>query len=203
MKTYSIFSGLAAAILGMAATACGQATSQKEEGFPKDFNSRDDVAKVAYVMEHAAPDSVARFICDAALGRVEGAKIDSLTVAVGYAYQAYIDPKEKNDSNLRVFSEVLDDYPNHLSLPDKMQLYALLGKTDAHRLGYQLGLEYVQQIRDKRLTVEQVKADIEALRKACAADTATFVRFTKGFQTVLKVDHGQDLPEAIYEAFSE
>lgn len=146
-------------------------------------------------MKHASPDSVARFICDAALGKIKGVKIDTIGLAVLQAYENY------RDSDLVKFSETFDTYGKAQPLPDKMKLLMLSGQNDPQGLGYQLGLEYVGDLREKKMTVEQAVKEVEALRKACGDDTATFVRFLKGFQTVLRIDHGKDLSEELYQKF--
>lgn len=163
--------------------------------FPSDFNHLLEGEKVAYVMQHASPDSVARFICDAALGRLPGVKIENFSEATLYAYDNL-----KND-DLAAFSSEYDRYVEDQPLPDKMKLYALGGQHDAQGLGYALGLDYVRSIRDKNMTSEQVEAELREFKKACGSDTETYDRFIVGFHTVLELDHGKDLPEDIYKKF--
>lgn len=182
---------MAAAILG----ACSGKGDKDSEGFPKDFNNLDDASKVAYVMKNASPDSVARFICDASLGKVANVTIDTFPIAAAYAFEHY------NDSCIYIFSRELDGYSENLPLPEKMRIYMLMGKTDAQRLGYRLGLEYVNHIRENKMTVEQVSEEIKEFKNACADDSVTYRRFVKGFHIVLAQDHGKDLPEDIYSNF--
>ena len=184
--------------LGLSAmAACGRATEEHGAGLPSDFNSYDDVSKVAYMMKNSTPDSVARFICDASLGNLPDIRIDTFAIAAAYAYEKYSD----NDSSLRVFSEEIDRYPESLGLPEKMKIYFMSGKSDPSRMGYQLGLEYMNHIRENDMTVDQIKTEIQEFRKACGDDSITYKRFLKGFQIVLKHDHGNDLPEEIYNTF--
>lgn len=174
---------------------CGNKPQATVETLPADFNSRDDVSKVDYMMKHVAPDSVARFICNGALGMISGVNIDTITIAVNYAYENY------NDSNLINFSREFDEYAANLPLHDKMKIYLMIGASDHLRLGYELGLEYVAHIRKDSLKVEEVMTELESFKTACADDSMTYVRFLKGFKTALTVDHGRDLPENIYNAF--
>lgn len=183
--------------LSAMAAACGRATEEHAAGLPSDFNSYDDVSKVAYMMKNSTPDSVARFICDASLGNLPDIRIDTFAIAAAYAYEKYSD----NDSSLRVFSEEIDRYPESLGLPEKMKIYFMSGKSDPSRMGYQLGLEYMNHIRENDMTVDQIKTEIQEFRKACGDDSITYKRFLKGFQIVLKHDHGNDLPEEIYNTF--
>ncbi len=173
---------------------CGKSGGQAG-AFPDNFNSLSDEERVAYVMENASPDSVARFICLASLGKVPGAKIDTLATASLYAYEHY------SDSTLAIFSDEFDRFSSSLPLPERMSIIAQSGLVDPQGLGYELGLHYVDQIRERHMSPAEVKAEIEALRQACADDPKTFTRFLTGFKTVLKLDRGKDLDPAVYEAF--
>ncbi len=187
----------ALALAALLLASCSAKTEKGDEGgFPAGFSQLSDQAMVEYVMQHASADSVARFICNSALGRLPEAHIDTLAIAAAYAYEHY------NDSCLLIFSKEFDDYSANLPLADKMKVYALAGEADPQRLGYQLGLEYVAQIREKGMTANEVKLEVDAFRQACAADTLMYERFMKGFQTALSVDHGKDLDEGIYLEFS-
>ena len=179
------------------ACACGHKSEAVTQELPDNFNSLDDSSKVAYFMKTESPDSVARLICDASLGKVAEVRIDTFAIAAAYAYENY------NDSSLRIFSEEIDRYSANLPLPEKMRIYFMAGKSDPQRMGYQLGLEYVNHIRENRMTVAQINEELSEFRNACAEDSATYHRFMKGFRTVLKIDHGKDLPEEVYQAFSE
>jgi len=95
----------------------------------------------------------------------------------------------------------MDNYMTELPLPDKMRMLAIAGTTDPQGLGYELGLEYANNIRDNTKTLPQVEKEIEALRDACGSDTVTFQRFMIGFKTVLKIDSGRGLPAGIVERY--
>lgn len=195
MKTTRLFA--AGLLSGILLLSCKKTPAETSTGFPADFNTRSDAAKVDYVMKHASPDSVARFVINATLGKLNNVRIDSLALAATHAYSHY------NDSSLIVYSVAFDEYSAALPLPEKMKIYVAAGKSVPQQLGYQLGLEYGSQIREKRKTVGRVKEEMEEFRRACADDTVTYDRFVKGFQTALKVDHGQDLPEEIYSTFAQ
>lgn len=192
MKTTALCCFASLAVLAM---SCGSRHADGDGAFPADFNSLSDAGRVAYMMDRASADSVARFICRAALGQVKGARIDTLATATLYAYENY------RDTALMNFADEYDRYVERLPLPDKMRLYVMAGTEDPQGLGYQLGLEYVAQIRDRKMTGDQVQEEIAAFRTACGADSLTYRRFLKGFQTVLKVDRGKDLPDEIYRRF--
>lgn len=186
----------AAAALAIMVAACGRGNGEGNGEFPSDFQQRSDAEKISYMMGHASPDSVARFVCDASLGMVNGARIDTFANALLYAYETY-----RGDS-LTMFCDAFEQYSSNLPLDRKMKIYALAGKTDPMGLGYQLGLEYVAKIKEKSMTADEVSAEIEAFKKACADDPDTYSRFEKAFALALSLDDTPDLPRDIKQKFS-
>lgn len=164
-------------------------------GFPENFDKAGDSGRVAYMMRNVEPDSVARFIIDASLGRVDGARIDTFANATLYAYEHYRGPQ------LDRFAVEFENYRENLPLIDKMKVLGMAGEVNADNLGFQLGLEYVAQIRDKKMTVAQIDSELKALKAACSDNPETYERFMKGFKTVLELDHGKDLDESVYNRF--
>ena len=77
----------------------------------------------------------------------------------------------------------------------------MAGNIDPQGLGYELGLEYVTHIRENKMSVDDIRRELNAFKEACVNDSDMYNRFMKGFKTVLKVDHGKDLPEEVYNAF--
>lgn len=189
-----IFIPTVMAILLLATPACS-GSGDNGNGFPKDFNSLSDQGKIAYMMQHASADSVARFIIYAALGRVEGVTIDTLNNATLLAYENYA------DTALQTFSWEFDRVAEQLPLYDKMRLRSLVGAEDPQGLGLTLGLEYMNQIRVKAMTPAQVTEELKALKKACANDPDVYARFLIGFRTVLRYDKNSDMPAEIYKTF--
>ncbi len=186
----------AAAAFAILASACAGGKGSKG-GFPENFKQRPDTAQVGYVMRNASPDSLARFICLAAIGKIQEAQIDSLPQATVYAYE------NLRDSALGIFSDEFDRCSNSLPLTDRMRLLAMAGTMDPHGIGYDLGLHYVDQIRTRNMSPQQVETEIEEFRKACGQDTATYERFLKGFQVVLELDKGRDLSPEIYNRYKK
>lgn len=163
--------------------------------FPEDFNSLSDEQKVAYIMENAPADSVARFIIYASLGKIEGVRIDTLNNATLKAYETY------TDTALQTFSWEFDRIAEELPLPDKMKLRALVGAEDPQGLGLTLGLEYMNQIRVKGMTANDVLAELRELKNACKDEPDIYARFIIGFRTVLRYDKNSDMPKDIYDTF--
>ena len=192
MRRYIIFLSVIVAVL---VTSCGGKNRKEESKFPEKFNLISDSQRIDYMIENASPDSVARFIVLAALGKIEGAKIDSLGIATSYAYEVY------SGSELDRFGEEYDQFVNSLPLADKMKIYVMAGVEDPQGLGLQLGLEYMQAIRENNLSVQDVEKEINVFKEACGEDSATYKRFIIGFRTVLAVDSGRDMPKDIYDRF--
>lgn len=185
-------------LLLLMASSCGSKGSGKSS-FPKDFSRMNDSRKVAYVMKNAAPDSVARFICRAALGEIEGVRIDTLSSATLYAYENY------KDDDLQTFAIAYDEFAESLPLDKKMTLRKLAAEEDAMGMGYQLGLEYVNAIRVNHKNAVEVEKEIAALKRVCSRnveDSSTFTRFMKGFKVALEVDGGNEIPREIYNKYS-
>lgn len=172
----------------------GSCSGKGNGNFPSDFESIGDAARIEYMMKHVEPDSVARFLVDVSLGRVEGARIDTLPTAVLYCYEHY------KDDDLASFSNQFDIYTQSLPLPERMKIYSLAGQIDPQQLGYQLGLEYVNTIRNRKMTPDQVAEEIKEFKKACATDTATYRRFVQGFKVVLGMERNGISPE-VYNKF--
>lgn len=76
-------------------------------------------------MKNTTPDSVARFICRAALGQVKGAGIESPGVATSYAYEKY------SGNDLDSFGDEYDNFVSSLPLADKMRMYVMAGRGSA------------------------------------------------------------------------
>ena len=174
--------------------SCGG--SKKEDSvYPANFKSIGDAGRVDYMIKTATPDSVARFIIFGALGRNPGAPIDTLAIATNHAYEVL------TGDAAETFAIEYDAVVEALPLGDKMKVYKLAGSEDPQGLGYKLGLEYMTSIRDGNKSVADVEKELQEFKKACAGDTAMYHRFLIGFRTVLKVDHGTDVPEDIYRKF--
>lgn len=174
--------------------ACGGKGGDAND-FPKGFRDLSDGQKVAYMMEHVSADSVARFIIYASLGKIEGVRIDSLNLATLKAYETY------TDTALQSFSWEFDRVAEELPLHDKMHLRMLVGAEDPQGLGLTLGLEYLNQIRVKGMTADEVTEELKELKRASADDPDMYARFLIGFRTVLSYDRNSDMPKEIYDRF--
>lgn len=189
---------LTLALSGMAfLSGCSGSGKGRNGDFPKDFDTRSDEEKIAYMMEAVEPDSVARYIANAALGDIPEGKIRSVSAAYNYAYQHY----QNQGENQTKFIVEFDNVQNELSLDDKMKIMKAAGQEDPMGLGLRLGLDYYEQLRDKKMTLRQVDEEVAAFRRACGNDTATYVRFIKGFKAALNTDGGKSVDRAVYDKY--
>lgn len=181
-----------AMLFALSLMSCGNKSG--EANFPDNFNERSDAEKVAYIMEAVGPDSVARFICNASLGKIGNVRIDSMSMAVLYAYENYRDAESQT-----IFGETLDSMQNSLPLSEKMSIMQKVGSEDPMGLGLRLGLEYIEQIRDKHLSVADAIKEIRAFKDACGADTETYNRFITGMKVALKENGRSNLEPGVYD----
>ncbi|MDE7382039.1 MAG: hypothetical protein K2N03_07950 [Muribaculaceae bacterium] len=192
---FRFFSPVAIAVALCSLTVGCKGNGSGYGNLPSDFQQRSDTQKIMYLVDNVEPDSVARFICAAAIDEVPGVSLDSLSVVTLYAYNHY------KGKDLERFQNAFDEYPDKLPLAKKMKLLFKASLDDPIQLGYQLGLEYTSQIRDQHKSADEVESEIKEFRKACGKDTETYQRFLQGFKIALEADHGKDLPEDVYRRF--
>lgn len=190
------FCALAVGLALLPLCSCGG--GKEKDSFPSNVNEMSDIEIVDYMMKRVSPDSVARFICRASLGKIEGVKIDTLANATLYAYENY------KDDNLQTFAAAYDEYSEGLPLDEKVTLRKLAAVDDPMGLGYTLGLEYVNSIRADHKNAKEVEAEIAALKRACEKnpeDSLTFKRFMTGFKVALEYDGSNEIPMEIYQKY--
>ena len=175
----------------------GCSGSKGGNDFPKDFNSRSDDEKIAYLMEAVEPDSVARFIIEASLGHIPDVSLRSTNTAYLYAYEHYASQLPQQEK----FIMEWDNHANTYSLEEKMRLVKAAGTEDPMGIGLRLGLNYFEQLREKKMTLKDVDAEVSAFRKACGSDTTTYVQFVKGFKAALQTDGGRQIDRAVYAKY--
>lgn len=190
-----VFSFAEAAVALLLAGCSG---SNNNGEVPKDFEQRTDEQKVAYMMEAVEPDSVARFIVYSSLNDDPHTHISSLNKAYNYAYQHYQNMGDKQVKFIMEFEQLTGELP----LDERMRLMKAAGQEDSLGLGLRLGIEYFKALREKKTTLNEVDAEIAAFRRACGNDTATYVRFIKGFKAALNTDGGRSVDRAVYAKYA-
>ncbi|MDE6716830.1 MAG: hypothetical protein K2J70_01440 [Muribaculaceae bacterium] len=192
-KMMVFLASIAVAMLAM--TGCGKKGAESDSGFPKDFAKLSDTEKVAYVMRTSSPDSVARFVIEAALGQKKGLRIDTLAIAEDYAMTNYTG--EKLEDYIRESTRLKEE----ITLSQRFILFNRVKTNDPVSFGLELGLGYLSRVREKNLSAKDVEKEIEDFRKVCGEDTATYRRFVTGFTEALRLDKDKDVKKEIYEKF--
>ncbi|MGM9863254.1 MAG: hypothetical protein ACI305_03185 [Lepagella sp.] len=196
MKKFCL--GLSGLVLALLSSACSGAGKDGNRDLPKDFQGRSDEQKVAYMMEAVDPDSVARFIVYSSLSSDPEVRIVSLSSAYNYAYQHYQNMGDRQEKFILEFEQLSGELP----LDERMRLMKAAGQEDSLGLGLRLGIEYFKALREKKMTLQQVDGEIAAFRRACGNDTATYVRFVKGFKAALNTDGGRSVDRAVYAKYA-
>ncbi len=189
---------IAVVVIMTAASGCGKQNAE-EKALAEKLRNMSDSQMVDYLMKTTTPDSVARFLCRAALNEIPGVTVDTLVMAKIYATEHY-----KGD-DLNKFLDAYEEYPNRLRLAKKLRLWKFDMMEDPMALDYELGLKYVDDIRVGKKNAKEIEEEIEELRRECAKhpeDSASFNRFKKGFSVALLADDGSDVPVEIYAKYS-
>ncbi len=171
----SCFLFLAAALL----SSCG-GDKNSSEATVAPGPGASDREKVAYVAQVHGPDSLARFICYAALGRSTDGKIDSLAMAQLYALEIY----QADDEKIARFSRVYEETVEALPLPDAYRLAKMNGTLDDTQMPLDLGLHYGARVKRDKIPQAQVKKDTAALSQL--VDPHFFGLFQKAFETAMR-----------------
>lgn len=184
-------SGVVVCVIALALSGCKK---QEQTEVPDAFNSFSTEKKMAYLMKTLPPDSVARFVCESAMGKQYGSNIE-LADALMYAYTNY------KEADQIVFDEAFNRYGDRLPLSDKMKFYQMANLSDPEIFEYEIGLRYVSSIREEEKDAKKVKVELEKFKSACKNSPETYKRFMKGFKEALRLDRGHDLDERIYTQF--
>lgn len=161
---------------------------------PDNFKSLSTPDQMEYLMGRIPPDSLARFICNAAMGKIYNARME-LQPAMLYAYEKY------DEDDAVQFQMALAQYQENLPLNEKVRITKLLGIEDPDQYSYDLGLSYVGDIRIEQKDINQISEELAKLQKECKSDPDFYKRFMKGFKTALQHDRHHDLDDKIYLKF--
>ncbi|MBD5283859.1 MAG: hypothetical protein HDS31_04565 [Bacteroides sp.] len=177
MKHTSLYPMLAACALFVC--ACGGDKTSAEATVAPGANASDK-EKVQYIAQTCGPDSLARFICYAALGKSNDGKIDSLAMAQLYALEIY----QADDEKIARFSRVFDETVESLPLADSYRLTEMTGTLDDTQMPIDLGLHYGAKVKRDKIDPARVKTDTASLARI--VDPHFFELFQKAFDTAIK-----------------
>lgn len=189
------FGAVALLLVSAALGGCRRSEQTVDPSLPKDFNNKSDEEKVAYMMRVASPDSVARFVLKASLGKVKGVTLDTLAIAELYVVSNYDSQKQLQ------YAEESARLKDELTLAERMMLFRKGSVDDPVGFGLDLGLGYLSRIREKNLSAKDVEKEIKDFKKECREDTATYRRFVVGFTEALRQDKDKDVKKEIYDRF--
>lgn len=168
--------------------------SKGSNGLPNNFKDLSTADKMEVLMEKLPADSVARYVCNSAMGKIYNSRIE-LQEAMAYAYEHYCEDDQV------AFALAMNEYEAGLPLGERVRFSKLTNLNDPDVFAYELGLEYVGTIRAEGKTPEQVKSELDSLRRECKNDPDFYKRFMKGFKTALEYDRFHDLDDRIYTQF--
>lgn len=181
--------------ISLVAGVCLMSCSKSDGvNLPSNFKSLSTEDKMEYLMAEMPADSVARFICNSAMGKIYNSRIE-LQPAMSYAYEHYSEEDQVK------FEMEMANYESELPLHEKVKFSKLAALEDPDMYSYELGLQYVSSIREENKTIEQVSDELAKLRKECQSDPDFYKRFMKGFKTALTYDRHHDLDDKIYRKF--
>lgn len=167
------------AVTGIVSVSCGGKNSSSDGNGMPGANATDR-EKVEYVARMYGPDSLARFICYAALDKSPDGHIDSLAMAQVYALELYAAEEDKVVKFSRTFEETVENLP----LTDAYRLTKMTGTLDETQMPLDLGLHYGARVRREKLEPARVKADTTALARM--VEPHFFQLFVEAFETAMK-----------------
>lgn len=168
--------------------------SGSESGLPSNFKNLSTEDKMAYLMSNLTPDSAARYVCEASMGKIYNSRME-LQQARNYVYE------NCSQEQIGQFESAIEAYEEELPLHERVRFSKLAAVENPDIYSYELGLQYVGSIREFNKSVEDVDQELGKLRKECQADPDFYRRFIIGFKKALELDHGRDLNEKIYQKF--
>lgn len=165
-------------------------------GLPRDFSSKPDSTKVHMLLDNGMPlDSLAVYVCKAAVGDIQGVSINDFASIDAYIYAA------KGEKEYEVYALAFDECKKQLSLVKKLRLYKKNALEDPDKIGYQLGLQYVNDVIYNKLTIGKVDREIADFRRACGDDEDTYNRFLKGFAVGISTRTPGEVPQDIIDQY--
>ena len=173
-------------------TGCGS-KSESADGLPSDFDSLTAKERMEYLVNHKSPEEVARYICDAALEN-DGKAFIGPTEARAYAYEHY------NDEQIGLFEQEIAKYMTELPIDERMRFTMIGGLEDMDAYSLEIGLTYVNDIRDKKKNISKIEEELYNLRVQCADHPEYYSEFMKGFKQALEL-YRQNVDQNIYLHF--
>lgn len=177
---------------GSCSSGSNDGSASIDKSLPAGFASLTDSAKIRVLIDQGvSPDSIGVFVCEVAEGKHPGISIADYMAVDTYIYERL------GESGFGLYRLAFDSYASSMPLVSKMKLYMASGLGDLDRLGYELGLEYVNQVMEQKLTIGKVDREVAELRRACDNDEDTYNRFLKGFAAGISTRAPGEVPAEI------
>ncbi len=188
----------AAALIWASGCKNNEADDATTAAMPRNFASSSDSVKVKMLLDHnVSLDSLAQYVCLAAAGEIKNVNITDFGQIDAYIYT------HRGEKDYEVYALAFDECRKSLPLTSKLTLYKKNALQDPDKIGYQLGLEYVNDVMDKKLTIGKIDKEVAEFRKACGADEDTYKRFLKGFSVGLSTRASGEIQDDILVQYGQ
>lgn len=167
---------------------------------PSDFSALPDTAKVRALIDMGvSPDTMAVFVSEVAAGMRPGISIQSPEDVLTYVYT------NCSDEDFTMFSATFESHVENLPPAAKMKVYALSASAagNADKMGYKIGLEYLNSVLEKDLSIGAIDKEIAEFRRACGKDEDTYQRFLKGFAAAISTRAPGELPAELVSKYGK
>lgn len=181
-------------------SACGNKSGENLSGLPSDFKTAPDTLKAkALIDKGISPDSIAIFFCEAGAGMRHGVNVKDFADITTYMYT------HCTEEDFEIFSTAFDSHVETLTPAQRMKLYSLIAQEDgnADKMGYELGLVYVNSVMERDLSLGAVDKEIAEFRRACGKDEDTYNRFLKGFAVAISTRQKGELPSELVRKYGK
>lgn len=164
----------------------------------QEIKNRPDSLKVRSMLDaRMSMDSIAVLVTNIAVGDVPGVTIDNLADIDSYLYM------NRSEKDYEVYTLAMDSYAKTLPLSKRFRFYKKSPLIDKDKMGYQLGLEYVSEVMDRKLTIGKVDNEIAEFRRECGEDEDTYNRFLKAFKVGLETRSPDEVPAEILQNYAQ
>lgn len=196
MKHTFVYSALF--LLTLLMGACSSSNQEQENALPADFASMNDTAKLGVLVRQGlSPDSIALYVLHTAEGRNPGVKFTDYANMDVYLYGAL------GDEGFNSYRIAYDDYVATMPLVPKLKQLQASPDHDPQSVGFELGLEYINQVLDQKMTIGKVDREVAELHRALGQDEDTYSRFLQGFAAAIASRPAGQVPADITKQYGK
>lgn len=177
-------------ILSASVLGCKNGKAIDRDKLFSELKGQEDTIIIKTLSTILRPDSMANFLCEAALGKIPNIKMKSFNNNVIYAYNLY------PDSLRSTFLQSIDNFADNSNSQDKVALYILAGGNDLKRTGFKFGREIFSRIKNNSEDSLSVFREIIEFQKQLVAEN-DFNEFYIGFKTASNLEKDIILKEKV------